>query len=741
VFEETFTIGGNETGDTFGAEDAPIYRYSATLGAPVELAEGWVSILGSPGGDPECWFLWHSSTDNNEKSVGRDLDNPDQLEPREYDLSICLNGTYVSLTGSCCDDLTGACDDDVEVVDCPIDNRFTVGTLCADLNPPCGPQVGPGACCVDGDCNSPVEESDCDALGGFFYRAEDCASFTCPADVVYHKDFDGDTGMGDWSGEWGLTSTESYSVPSSMADSPSGNYADSDTVVVELGSDVNLIGYAGFTLEFMTKFAIESGSDFCYLDVSTDNGANWINLYVFNGEDEDDFEWHLFSSPLQFYETDLRLRLTLETNAEYTTDGQYIDDIFIYGDPIDTSPPLILHDGATTYTSVPHEYTAEATITDFSGIAEATINYTVDGGEDISIGPDQVAGDLYTFIIPQQEAGAHVNYYISATDNVSNTGFTPDYRYISGTVVYYDDNEPEFTYQFTTDNKVAVRFTPEEPAMLVTGMFRLFTDFDNPLDYVDVEVWADDGFGLPGASIHGPTEVYPQSDLDNPQAWTYVDYRGTGIDFATADDFHLGYTYRSQWPVILGDSPMVTNRSNQDLGDGWVAATTDFHIRAVVVYNYGACCDEENDECTMTYESQCQFTFSLGQTCQEVGCGAVCGHYVVGDYNCSGSPNVADVVDMYSKLKTGAPVYPDCECDCLGDGDVWPVGGDVNSSCAMNVADVVDLYSKLKTGSPELTPCMDCPPDSWLNPGGGDRPLVVPNLESKAKLKTGSGMD
>jgi hypothetical protein len=121
--------------------------------------------------------------------------------------------------------------------------------------------------------------------------------------------------------------------------------------------------------------------------------------------------------------------------------------------------------------------------------------------------------------------------------------------------------------------------------------------------------------------------------------------------------------------------------------------------------------------------------------------GGNCGDYLIGDYNCSGATNVADVVEMYSKLKTGAPVYPDCECDCLDDGNVWPVGGDVNSSCAMNVADVVDLYSKLKTGEPELTPCMDCPPDSWLNPGGGDRPLVVPNLESKAKLKTGSGMD
>jgi hypothetical protein len=744
VYSETFTIEGDDTGDTFGAEGAPIYRYSATLGTPVDLDEGWVSILGSPGGDPECWFLWHSSTDQNEKSVGRDLDT-NQLDERGYDLSICLNGTYVSLTGSCCDMLSGECFDDVEVSDCVMDKRFTVGVACADLDPPCGPQGGPGACCVDGVCDSPVEESDCDALGGFFYGGQDCAEFSCPEDVVYHKDFDGDTGLGDWTGDWGRTSTEYNSPPSCMTDSPLGNYGDDVTLTTELQSDVSLTGYFGYTLEFMTKFQIETGFDYCYLDVSTDGGLNWVNIYVFNGENPLFYEWHLFTADLGgFAEQNVRLRLQLITDGAYNVDGQYIDDIFIYGEATDTSPPLILHTGPTTYTSVPNEYTAVATITDLSGISEATINYMVDGGPETSLGPDEVVGDEYTFIIPQQEAGAHVEYYISATDNNNNTGVTATHHYVSGTVVYYDDDDPEFIYQFAEGNRVATRFTPTEPAMLVTGMLRLYTDSNRPLDYVDVEIWSDDGAGLPDASIYGPMEVYPQSDLEHPQAWTYVDFRGpVGIDFAADEDFHLGYAYRSEWPVILGDSPAVTERSSQDIGAGWVAATTDFHIRAIVAYNYGACCDEANDECTMTYESDCAFTFSLGQTCEEVGCGGgACGDYVIGDYNCSGGANVADVVDMYSRLKTGAPVYPDCECDCLGDGNVWPVGGDVNSSCAMNVADVVDLYSKLKTGSPELTPCLDCPPDSWNPaPGGGDRPLVVPNLESKARLKTGSGMD
>jgi hypothetical protein len=136
------------------------------------------------------------------------------------------------------------------------------------------------------------------------------------------------------------------------------------------------------------------------------------------------------------------------------------------------------------------------------------------------------------------------------------------------------------------------------------------------------------------------------------------------------------------------------------------------------------------------------YGYDMAFCLHEIGGGGQCGDYVIGDYNCSGGANVADVVEMYSKLKTGAPTYPDCECDCEGDGNIWPVGGDVNNSCAMNVADVVDLYSKLKTGSPELEACELCPPSGLVPPGGGeDRPLVVPNLESKARLKTGSGMD
>lgn len=114
--------------------------------------------------------------------------------------------------------------------------------------------------------------------------------------------------------------------------------------------------------------------------------------------------------------------------------------------------------------------------------------------------------------------------------------------------------------------------------------------------------------------------------------------------------------------------------------------------------------------------------------------GSVCGLYFVGDYNGSGTFNVADIISSFSKLKTGSPnAYLLCECP--PGGNTWAVAMDVNNSCVFNIADVIAGFSKLKTGSPELIPCELCPPEGWPSPrGGDDQPLVMPVLETKARI-------
>jgi len=115
--------------------------------------------------------------------------------------------------------------------------------------------------------------------------------------------------------------------------------------------------------------------------------------------------------------------------------------------------------------------------------------------------------------------------------------------------------------------------------------------------------------------------------------------------------------------------------------------------------------------------------------------GSLCGPYVVGDYNGSGSSNVADVVDMWSKLKIGTPVYPYLLCECPPGADPWPLRGDVNNSCNMNVSDIVWLFGKLKGQPNVLAPCAACPPGAPA-PRGGIKPLVTPDLKAKVKLSS-----
>ncbi len=408
---------------------------------------------------------------------------------------------------------------------------------------------------------------------------------------VYFENFEG--GMGAWAGDWAITDEDAYSDPYSLTDSPGGNYGDAMTYSVEMTSDIDLTSYFGARLEFMTKFELEQGFDYVYCSVSTDGGDSWIDFYTFNGEDDDDYTWHAFVADLGgFVGQSIRFKFVLESDAGYNVDGMYIDDFAVYGLTVDNSPPLILHEGPDDMTAVPEDFNTVATITDISGVESAWLSYSVDGSDTEVANPDSVDGDDYYFTIPQVEAGAHVNYFISATDSEGNEGAGAMQHYVSGTMIVYDDGDPEFIYEYGPGDKCATRFTPDESAVLVTGLLRLYTDVDSPIDTVDVEIWANGGGNMPGASMMDPMAVWPMSTLEDPQAWTYVDFRGMGI--GVDDDFHLGYTYRTEWPVILGDSPAVTGRSNNYVGGNWAAAATDFHIRVIVDYQILGVDDGEN---------------------------------------------------------------------------------------------------------------------------------------------------
>lgn len=180
VCSYTLEVTRTQTGILYmGAE---MNEYSVTLPQPCVLVNGWVSIVGL--GDPDCWFLWMSSGDGAGQSYCEGCVDPWHAD----DLSVCLVGPVGGVYGACCDDTTGTCNENVEIVDClGADQRFAPDGVCEDFDPPCGELTG--ACCWDdGTCTIELA-ADCLSVGGNwlgpFTLCSQCPCITpCPPDGV-----------------------------------------------------------------------------------------------------------------------------------------------------------------------------------------------------------------------------------------------------------------------------------------------------------------------------------------------------------------------------------------------------------------------------------------------------------------------------------------------------------------------------------------------------------------------------
>ncbi len=95
--------------------------------------------------------------------------------------------------------------------------------------------------------------------------------------TLFSSDFE--TGIGDWSGSWGLASPATgYNSANSLNDSPGANYPDNTTNIMTMTSGVDLSDpeLLTGTLTFWAQWDIESGYDACFLEGSTNGGTSWF---------------------------------------------------------------------------------------------------------------------------------------------------------------------------------------------------------------------------------------------------------------------------------------------------------------------------------------------------------------------------------------------------------------------------------------------------------------------------------
>lgn len=145
------------------------------------------------------------------------------------------------------------------------------------------------------------------------------------------------------SSTWGVTSSDYYSSPSSIADSPFGNYPGGSVSILTLTNPVSLQNTVQASLSFFGKWEIESGWDFAQVQGSIDGGASWISLcglYTKAGNMNqapgeplyDGFQTVWVEEKIdlnQFINQNLLIRFVMVSDNYLEYDGFYFDDLKI----------------------------------------------------------------------------------------------------------------------------------------------------------------------------------------------------------------------------------------------------------------------------------------------------------------------------------------------------------------------------------------------------------------------------
>ncbi len=164
----------------------------------------------------------------------------------------------------------------------------------------------------------------------------------------------------------------------------------------------------------------------------TENADNLLATAYLQGSDSVNLE---FSS------------LTMPGTMYLTISGHDIEPYFAQVQIItsgpDIWPPLIAHTPLGTTLDETGPYVVDATINDYSGVADATLYHSTNGVTFTPVAMTNPSGNDWTGNIPGSPAGTTVSYYIEATDASpqSNVGQTDTYSFDVLGVLFSDDME------------------------------------------------------------------------------------------------------------------------------------------------------------------------------------------------------------------------------------------------------------------------------------------------------------
>lgn len=222
-------------------------------------------------------------------------------------------------------------------------------------------------------------------------------------------------------GGWNTTTSTFVSPPSSITDSPSGNYADNANTGIVLTDPVSLSGAEAAQLRFWARWDIEAGYDYVQLEATADNGLSWIPLcgkYTKTGGPD---QTGAVGEPLYdgtqntwvpeeisldaFLGNALKFRFRLRSDNGTNADGFYFDDFEVR---VMTANSSVAENAADGFTVYPVPSTGHVFVSGLHGAASLSIvntagqtvwreNGTYDGTGDVNA--EHLAEGIYFMTI------------------------------------------------------------------------------------------------------------------------------------------------------------------------------------------------------------------------------------------------------------------------------------------------------------------------------------------------------
>ena len=424
-----------------------------------------------------------------------------------------------------------------------------------------------------------------------------CWCYTLQAQILFSDDFESGTGNWTLTGGYGLSTQFANSGVNSLSESPVGFYPNNLTASATMVNGVNLTTALDATLTFNAVYDIENGFDYGYVDASANGGNTWVNIGIFNGENNLT-PWLPYTYSLGGFvaNNDVKIRFRFESDGGLQLEGWFIDDVVLTMSTVDNSPPLIVHNEAEHYEGDLDTNTLVAQFIDISGVTVAELGYQVDNGPIQTINATDTTGNTYTYKIPTQLPGAWVDYWFTGTDNAPamNSVVSDTFSYISGRYLGYDNGVVDFINSYgpnglSGDDGTAVRITltgGNGVTNLVSALVRNYTDVNNANDDMVFHVWEDNN-GLPGADLITPITVTPEANLAFPNQITRIDLRPYASQLSNlSGDVFIGFTVpNNSMPngavFVVQSTPGTANRTFAYDGSSWSQINDDYHFRAV----------------------------------------------------------------------------------------------------------------------------------------------------------------